>query len=282
MKKITALFTLALAALAMLLPAFAQIEVQLTPNRTDYVAGEAVLLNLTIANHTDTTINLDNRPGHSWLNIQLRQRGTDGMVMPTGSSRHAAVSIPPGSQRSIQLNLKNHYALDMPGAFTATATILMPDCRTTYTSNRALFNVTSGGTVRAFPIQSRGRRLQASCRLVRTAKQEGLFGQVIDLDTKRAVGACYMGRYMSFMQPRIIMDGAQNMHVLCQSTPEFFTYSVMNNRGQRVSYQLYKRTGGPVDLVSTGKGFRPVGLVPYNPAAEAKKERVRSTSERPL
>ena len=285
MKKFVSLVILIAAAMLLHLPASAQVEVQLTPNRTDYVAGEGVGLSVTITNHTDAPLKLEDANGRAWLNILLTQRGMSGPVIPKEKSGVPAVTIGPGSQRTISLNLRDKFALDMPGAFRAVATILLPDGRTTYTSNRALFNIITGGTVRAFPIQSRGRRLEVSVRLVRTAKQEGLFGQVVDMDTKRAVGACYMGRYMNFMQPRVLMDGSQNVHVLCQSTPEFFTYSVMNNRGQRLSYQVYRRAPGvPVDLVNTGKGFRPVGLIPYDPKAEAKKakEKVHTTSERPL
>ena len=284
MKKIVSLIIL-VAAILLHLPVSAQVEVQLAPNRTDYVAGEGVGVNLTITNHTDTPLKLADANGHPWLNIILTQRGMNGPVIPKERISAPPVTIAPGSQRTISVNLRDKFALDMPGSFRAMATILLPDGRTTYTSNRALFNITTGGAVRTFPIQSRGRRLEMSVRLVRTAKQEGLFGQVVDMDTKRALGACYMGRYMNFMQPRVLMDGSQNVHVLCQSTPDFFTYSVMNNRGQRLSYQVYRRApGAPVDLVNTGKGFRPVGLVPYDPKAEAKKQRekVRTTSERPL
>ena len=285
MNKLVTLVLMLVAALLLQLPASAQVEVQLTPNRTDYVAGEGVGLSLTVTNHTDTTLDLKDVAGHSWLNIILTQRGMGGPVIPKDNSGFPPVSIGPGSQRTITVNLRDKYALDTPGAFRAIATILLPDGHTTYTSNRALFNITTGGTIRSFPIQSRGRRLEISARLVRTAKQEGIFGQVVDMDTKRAVGACYMGRYINFMQPRVLLDGAQNLHVLCQSTPEFFTYSVMNNRGQRLSYQVYRRVPGvPVDLVNTGKGFRPVGLTPYDPKAEAKKqkEKLHTTSERPL
>ncbi|MCQ2366505.1 MAG: hypothetical protein MJ056_05015 [Akkermansia sp.] len=285
MNKLVTLVLMLVAALLLQLPASAQVEVQLTPNRTDDVAGEGVGLSLTVTNNTDTTLDLKDVAGHSWLNIILTQRGMGGPVIPKDNSGFPPVSIGPGSQRTITVNLRDKYALDTPGAFRAIATILLPDGRTTYTSNRALFNITTGGTIRSFPIQSRGRRLEISARLVRTAKQEGIFGQVVDMDTKRAVGACYMGRYINFMQPRVLLDGAQNLHVLCQSTPEFFTYSVMNNRGQRLSYQVYRRVPGvPVDLMNTGKGFRPVGLTPYDPKAEAKqqREKLHSTSERPL
>ena len=84
------------------------------------------------------------------------------------------------------------------------------------------------------------------------------------------------------MTPSVLLDSAQNMHVLCQSSPEFYTYSVMNTHGKRSSAKLYKRIGGqPVDLVSTGKGIITVGLFPYV-APKPGSEKIRKASERPF
>jgi hypothetical protein len=83
------------------------------------------------------------------------------------------------------------------------------------------------------------------------------------------------------MKPVVLLDRAQNLHMLCQSSPEFYTYSVMNTHGKRSSAQLYKRTGDLVDLISTGNGIMPVGLTPYV-APKPGSENVRKASERPF
>ena len=56
----------------------------------------------------------------------------------------------------------------------------------------------------------------------------------------------------------------------------------MNTHGSRSSAKLYKRIGGqPVDLISTGKGIMPIGLVPYV-APKPGSENTRKASERPF
>jgi hypothetical protein len=55
----------------------------------------------------------------------------------------------------------------------------------------------------------------------------------------------------------------------------------MNTYGDRSSAKLYKRAGGVVDLISTGKGIMPVGLTPYV-APKPGEEKVRKASERPF
>ncbi len=279
MKHIIKLLLL-LCCLSAFLPTYAQVELRLQPIRRDFIVGESVALKLTIVNHTDATISLTNIPGRPWLYFMVGHRGQDGPIAPVATPRFPNLKLTPGSSRAFQVELGSFYRLETDGSYWSVATIRMPDGQSTYSSNRALFVMTNGGEVRAFNIQARGQRLRTSLRLARIDNQDSLFGQVRDADTKRIVGACYLGRYLNFMQPRVLLDAAQNMHVLCQSSAEFYTYSIMDTNGKCAQRKVYRRTGGPVDLISTGKGVRPVGLIPYV-KPKAGEEGMRRVSERP-
>ena len=261
--------------------ALAQIEVRLQPLRKDYIVGENVALRLTLVNQTDATITLTNTPGRPWLNFHLTKRTEMSDVPPIAAGRFPELVLTPGSTRSFDLNLKNLYRLNTAGHYTAVATIRLPNSTNTYSSNRCLFSLTNGGKVREFNIQARGERITLSLRMATVTGKECLFGQAINKDTKQVIAACYLAEYVNFMQPRVLLDSAQNLHLLCQSSPEFFTYSVMNTHGERSSAKLYKRNGGVVDLISTGKGIMPVGLTPYV-APKPGEEKIRKASERPF
>lgn len=278
-KYILSILTLLLCLLAFS-PATAQVELRLEPIRRDFIVGESVALKLTVVNHTDATIALSNIPGRPWLNFMVGRRGEDGAIAPIASPRFPDLKLTPGSTRAFQVELGSFYRLEQDGSYWAVGTIRMPDGTTTYSSNRALFVLTNGGEVRAFTIQARGERLRMSLRLAHIDNQDCLFGQVRNADTKRIVGACYLGRYINFMEPRVLLDAAQNMHVLCQSSEQFYTYSVMNTRGGNARRQVYRRSGGPVDLISTGRGVQPVGLIPYIKPKPGE-EGIRRASERP-
>ncbi len=269
-----------LSCLLTVMPAAAQVELRLQPIRRDFIVGESVALKLTVVNHTDATISLTNIPGRPWLNFMVGHRGQDGPIAPVASPRFPDLKLTPGSTRAFQVELGEFYRLQTDGSYWCVATIRMPDGQTTYSSNRALFIMTNGGEVRAFNIQARGKRLRTSLRLARIDNQDSLFGQVRDADTKRIVGACYLGRYLNFMQPRVLLDAAQNMHVLCQSSAEFYTYSIMDTNGKCAQRKVYRRTGGPVDLISTGRGVQVVGLIPYVKPKPGE-EGMRRVSERP-
>lgn len=260
---------------------FAQVELRLQPVRKDFIVGENVALKLTIINQTDASIALKNTPGRPWLNFSVTKRGEQAPVSPIANARFPELVLTPGSTRSFEFNLKSIYRLSTAGNYATTATIRMPDGHTTYSSNRALYTLTNGGKMREFNIQARGERIVLSLRLAVVNGKECIFGQAVSKETNQVLGACFLAEYLNFMQPRVLLDSAQNMHVLCQSSPDFFTYSIMNTHGKRSSAKLYKRVGGVVDLISTGKGIRPVGLTPYE-APKPGSENIRKASERPF
>ncbi len=261
-------------------PAFAQLDVRLDPLRRDYVLGENVKLRLMITNRTDAPVSLVSTPGRSWLYLNVARRGDVSSIPPSAIPRYPNITIAPGSKKAYDIELEPAYKLRKEGMYRVIATLRMPDMSTTYSSNNSTFNVNSGGELQSFHVQVRGQRLILSVRSLLIKDKNLLFGQVINADTRLVQGACFLGQYLNFMKPRVMLDSAQNLHLLCQSTPKFFTYSVMNTYGERREYKIMKQIGGPVDLVSSGKGIRCVGVAPYvKPKGE--KAKYHSATDRP-
>lgn len=254
---ILALFCLMLAG-----QAYAQVDVRVTPVRGQFLVGENVQLELKITNHTDIPLALDNTPERAWLHFTVTRSGNSQPLPPKVIPHFSKTVINPGSAKKIVINLRPFFHFTHDGVYRVVATVRMPDMQTTYSSNRAHFTLSNGGSVKTFAIQSGGKRLKMHVKMMRAGEKDCLFGQVVNADSGAVVGACFMGQFLNFMEPRIMMDRSQNLHVLCQSTPTYFTYSVMGKDGARKSYQVLTRTGGPVELVTTGKGIRAIGLVP--------------------
>lgn len=242
---------------------FGQIEVRMEPVRRDYILGETAAVRLIITNYTDATVALSSTPERSWLHLHVTERGSSSPLSPVKIPRYPDIKVLPGSRKAYTLELQPNYRLNHEGTYRVVATLRMPDMRTTYSSNAASFNMVPGATVRSFIIQVRGQRLQVSVKMLSLDGKTVLYGQVMNPETRIALGACFLAQYLNFMEPRVLLDRAQNLHVLCQSTADFFTYAVMDTHGVRREQKLLKRTGGPVDLVSTGGGIRYIGLAPY-------------------
>ncbi len=260
--------------------AFGQLDVRVEPLRRDYILGENVRIRVMVTNHTDAPASLVSTPGRSWLYMSVMRRGDSSSLAPSASPRYPNVTIPPGAHKNFDIELEPAYRLRTEGVYSVSITLRLPDMQTTYTSNSATFNVNSGGEVQSFRVQVRGQRLILSVRSMLVKDRNMLFGQVRNADTRIVQGACFLGQYLNFMKPRVMLDSAQNLHLLCQSTPKFFTYSVMNTYGQRREYKIMRQIGGPVDLVSTGKGIRCLGVVPYE-KPKGEKAQFHSASERP-
>lgn len=259
----------------------AQVEVRVQPIRKEFMVGENVSLQVKIDNFTDRAVTFSNLPGRSWLHFTVTRSGEHQPISPREIPRFPSITVPAGSSKVQQVNLRPYFNLNRDGHYRIVATVRMPDMQSTYSSNRAIFTLAHGGTVKDFTVQSGAERLKMSVRLLRVGDKDCLFGQVVNADSQSVLGACYMGQYLNFMKPRIILDSAQNLHVLCQSTPEYFTYSVMSNRGNRKDYKVMKRTGGPVDLVSAGGSMRAVGLRPYVRPTATSEGVIRTTADRP-
>ena len=242
---------------------FGQIDVRMEPIRRDYILGETATVRLIITNHTDGTVTLSSTPERSWLHLTVTQRGSSSPLSPVATPKYPDIKVLPGSRKVYDIALQPHYRLNREGTYRVIATLRMPDHVTTYSSNAASFNMIPGATVRSFTIQARGQRLQMNVKMLALDSKTVLFGQVVNPETRIATGACFLAQYLNFMEPRILLDRAQNLHLLCQSTADFFTYAVMDTHGVRREQKILKRTGGPVDLVSTGSGIRYIGLAPY-------------------
>ena len=166
-----------------------------------------------------------------------------------------------GGKYSVDAGIRYDFNLD--GSYRVVAIVQMPGGKEAFASSPARFTMGSGSTLKTFNIQSKGRPLQIHVKQLQADGRNCLFGQVAGYNSRTPIGACYLGKFLHFMEPRIYLDSAQNLHVLCQSSPEIFTYSIMNNQGKRVSLQLLQRSGGPVDLMRSGSKIVPVGLRPY-------------------
>lgn len=258
----------------------AQVDVRVTPVRTECLLGENVHIKVKITNHTDAPLVLTNTPDRPWLHFTVTQSGYSHPMAPKVTPVFDKIVVNPGSGHELTFNLRPFFHFTQVGTYKVVATVRMNDMQTTYSSNRTGFTLGNGGKVKSFVIQSGGKRLNMNVKIMRAGDKDCLFGQVVNADSGTVIGACFMGQYLNFMAPRVMMDRKQNLHVLCQSTPTYFTYAVMGTDGTRRSYQVLKRIGGPVELVTAGNGIKAIGLTPVEKPGLKPEDIYKTTSDR--
>lgn len=255
-----------LAALLLLFSAqlVAQLEVSLKPQRQEYMLGEDIYVELMLYNNSDTSLVLDRTPEHPWLSIIARRAGENTDLSPKVRANFPKVVLGPAQKMAYKINLNQIYSMPIDGTYRVNAVVCLPDRKTSFTSPRARFRISNGALIKKFTTHVRGNRLEMRAKLSRIDGRDAIFGQVADADSGRVLGAAHMGQYLNFMEPRLLLDAKQNLHMFFQSTPEFFTYSILSTTGKCRHSQIYKRVPGvPLDLVSAGGDIRVIGAAPY-------------------
>lgn len=264
LKRIVSVALMAAACILFAAQAFAQLEVTLKPQREDYMLGEDVALELTLFNNSDSSIALARTPDQPWLTITVRRAGEKTDLAPKVRANFPNVTLGPAQKMAYKIDLKQIYNLPVDGLYRVHAVVCLSDRKTTFTSPKARFRVGSGALLKKFTTHVRGKRLEMRAKLWRIGERNALFGQLADADSGRVLAAAHMGQYLNFMEPRFLLDAKQNLHMLFQSTPEFFTYSIFSTTGKCSLSQIYKRIpGGPIELVSVGGSIRVIGAAPY-------------------
>lgn len=255
-----------LATLLLLLSAqvVAQLEVSLKPQRQEYMLGEDIFVELMLYNNSDTSLVLDRTPEHSWLTIIARRAGENIDLSPKVRANFPKVILGPAQKMAYKINLNQIYNMPVDGTYRVNAVVCLADRKTSFTSHKARFRISNGALVKKFTTHVRGKRLEMRAKLSRIDGRDAVFGQVADADSGRVLGAAHMGQYLNFMEPCLLLDAKQNLHMLFQSTPEFFTYSILSTTGKCSHSQIYKRVpGGPLNLVSAGGLISVIGAAPY-------------------
>lgn len=275
----------------LIFPAFAQVSVQVQPDRRQYLANEPVTAVVTITNRSGRELSFvstaEGRIAHSWLDFSMRD--TVGTAMPKITNRvFSKAVIPAGQSMSRRVNLSSMFSVARVGNYAFTAHVRQPGLDDSgYTSNSGHFTVGSGHVVfkqqYGVPGQPAPKR---EFRVVtfNDGERTSIFVQVMDAVLERAIASNRLSEFLPFVTPQTVIDGKNNLHVLYLGSPEIFVQVSLDQNGQTTATRYYRRVDGRVPrFVTFANGeVRVQGGVPYDPGAEAANQaRARKASDRP-
>ncbi len=270
MQKSTSFFIWILLLFTAMPELWAQVDVKVEVKRRTHLIGEPIIVSLYMRNNTDRPVILTNEPNRPWLHLNVTSsshpNGVPRLVIP----RFPTVTISSGSTVAYNLNVYPSFRFQRSGTYQISAVLRMPDHRTTYGSNSASFTLNEGHSFRYFNIQNKGRHLQIHAKSLNVNNMPGLFGQIIDANSKTPIASCFLGNYLNFVKPIFILDKHQHMHVLFQNNPQHFIHAIVSPTGQAIQKQRMARTGGPIDLIAVGDSIRPIGVAPVKKPSKEK------------
>ena len=278
------LLFLALAATGV---ASAQLSATLSIPKTQYVAGEPVVVVVTVTNHAGQILTISGDARTPWLDFIVKDRHGES-VTPKGRSVFGKMTIRAGESLSREVDLAQCFQLSEPGNFSVSALVHMPgDANGGATSNRVLFNQSPGSPYWTQKVGIPGKPGQTrEFRLLNFSGDEKsqIYAQVVDNRTGNNVRTFLLGDVLMLRKPLVTVDRLQRMHVLFLATPTMWVHCQVDSDGKLVDRQIHQRwTQGDPQLMTFGDGTVRVSnsvLYDQKAAAEAK-AKIRKASDRP-
>ena len=278
------LLFLALAATGV---ASAQLSATLSIPKTQYVAGEPVVVVVTVTNHAGQILTFSGDARTPWLDFIVKDRHGES-VTPKGRSVFGKMTIRAGESLSREVDLAQCFQLSEPGNFSVSALVHMPgDATGGASSNRVLFNQSPGSPYWTQKVGIPGKPGQTrEFRLLNFSGDEKsqIYAQVVDNRTGNNVRTFLLGDVLMLRKPLVTVDRLQRMHVLFLATPTMWVHCQVDSDGKLVDRQIHQRgTQGDPQLMTFGDGTVRVSnsvLYDQKAAAEAK-AKIRKASDRP-
>jgi hypothetical protein len=266
----------------------AQLATSLSMNKKEFVAGEPVIAEIIVTNHSGQDLTLASSRSLPWLAfVVTNARGNPVTTRQLNS--FGAMKIKAGESLAKQVDLTDFFHLSSQGNFAVSAVVRDPAGRVQGSStNRMLFNLNPGRTYWAQKIgatDGTGNHTREFKLLTFSSGQKTqLYAQVIDGRTGVPMRTFLLGDALMLRKPMVTIDREQRMHVMWLATPAMWVHGQVSADGRLVARDIHQRPpqGDPV-LMAYGDGsVRVVNSIPYDPkAAEEERARIRKASDRP-
>lgn len=274
-------------ALISVTAAHGQISATLRLNKTQYVAGEAVIGVVTITNNSGQDQVFQTTTRMPWLDFVIKD-GKGEPTTPKGRVGFGAVKIPAGQTMAREVVLNSYFQLSDPGSYSVYGVVRTPGQMSEgFSTNRLLFNLSAA---RPYWTQKVGVKGNASkLREFRVLNYSGnqkseLYVQVMDCATGTSLQTYSIGEVLMFRKPQITVDRNQVLHVFFLSGPTMWTHIQVDTSGKLLKREFHIRgpQGDPQLLTMKDGSIGISNSIPYDPKAAAEaKAKVRKASDRP-
>ena len=268
-----------------------QVSLSMKMDRKQYLEHEPVSAVVTITNRSGReltfTSRLDGRIAHSWLDFSMR----NSSGRPVTKLHHKVFKkavIPAGRSMSRRVYLNGIFSVAKTGNYSVTAQVRQPGIdETAYGSNSAHFTVGGGSVLHQVPFgvpDSPATKREYKVISFNDGRRTSIYAQVMNTMTGQSISTLRLSEYLTFIKPQIALDRENRMHVLYLGTPEVFVETTVNQDGQLIETNYFKRAGGRKPrFVAFSDGKVVVsGAIPFDPEKEAASApKARKASERP-
>ena len=269
--------------------AHAQLATSISINKREYIAGEAVIAEVIITNHTGQELTLAGSKQQPWLTFVVtnNQGNTVPIVQP---NTFGALQIKAGESMAKQVDLTQYFLLNSQGNFAVSAVVSDPQKRfASASTNRIMFNLVPGRTYWTQKVGISDSKKVTETREMKVltssnGQKNQIYAQVSDGATGVPIRTFPLGDMLSLRKPMVTLDGQRRMHVMFLSTPAMWVHCQIDTDGKLVKRDIHQTApkGDPVMMAYGDGSVRVVNSIPYDPEAVAKERaKIRRISDRP-
>lgn len=266
----------------------AQIQVELTFKRIQYIAHEPILATVKIANNSGRDIDLHDDSGQHWFGFEIT--ADEGRLLPPLSQEMAepALHVEAGKTVTRRINLTSLYPVHEFGTYHVRANVYFPDLNKFFYSPGKVVQVNDArpiwqktvGVPEGTP--GAGQVRTYSLLSSRFLDHTSLYVRVENKDTGAVFTTFSLGRIIASVDPQAELDHANQLHVLHCAAPRTWAYSHVGLNGELLAHSTFLETKSrprlrhtPDDMIAISGGKLDV------PVAETKRSPGPKLSDRP-
>jgi hypothetical protein len=266
----------------------AQLATSLSLSKKTYVAGEPVIAEIIVTNHSGRELTLASTRQLPWLSFVVT-KSNGNPVTTRKLNAFGAMKIQAGESLAKQVDLSEFFLLSSQGNYAVSAVVRDPSGGIEGSStDRILFSLNPGRTYwsQKIGVKSDLKNGTREIRLLTFTndRKSQLYAQVIDGKTGMPIRTFPLGDALMLRKPMVTLDGSQRMHVMFLATPSMWVHCQVSADGKLVARDIHQRAaqGDPV-LMAYGDGsVQVVNSVLYDPkAAEEQRSKIRKATDRP-
>jgi hypothetical protein len=268
--------------------AYAQIQVDLSFKRIQYIAHEPILATVKIANNSGRDIDLHDDNGQRWFGFEINANEGRLLAPLRPDASEPPLHIDAGQTVTRKLNLTSLFPVHDLGAYHVRANVYFPDLNKFFYSATKVVQVGDArpiwqktvGVPEGMP--GAGEARTYSLLSNRQVDHTSLYVRVENRDSGVVFTTYSLGRLVANEDPQAEIDRANQLHVLHCAAPRNWAYSHVGLNGELLAHSIFLETKTRPRLRHAADGAIAVnGGILDVPVAESKHRPAPKLSDRP-
>jgi hypothetical protein len=224
--------------------AHAQLQVELKFKRLQYVAYEPVTAMLTITNLAGRDVDLHDIGTQRWFGFEVTG-GQQQLLAPAGLQSEPPLHIESGKTVTRKIDLGTVYPVHDFGTYHVRANVFFGDLNKFFYSPSKVFQVTDARPIWQKTVgvpdgqPGAGGTRTYSLLSNRFPDHTSLYVRVEDKNNGTVYSTYSLGRVISFDEPQVELDRANQLHVLHCAAPRTWAYSHVGLNGELLKQSTF-------------------------------------------